>query len=522
MRTLLLQFIAGSLLFLTACQKKADAPAAESRPSVKNPLSVKTPDDDVIATFQSKGRDQRSAATNLPIFLEIAALPESHEVVTGLVGKVTTLLSQSNISSNLVATIGAEKLSSILEATIEFDSVGELRRSKGDPLTGTVALRTSDEQHAALTNRLSPASKDSSNSGVSAARKGNWTLLELGRTSKNTGSDNVEKLLARGESFVHSTNWLDVTINMQKLGSTWFSANGSTSNQLHFAIAPQNDTFRTEIHLTSERPFNFELGEWNVPTNTIRDPLIGFTAMQGVRRWIQEQSATSTIGLTNAPNQVFLWSQAISPFSVSVAASSEAPKQIVDGVVGKLLPRWKPVLAPLSVGKFEVWTNESIVKWLNLPVVIPFLRSAPAPETNFIFAGLFPVTDLGTKAPPPELIAQVASRTNLVYYDWEITSERMTQWRQISQVISIIKNEFSGDTNLLSERWLNGIQAKLGNCVTEGLLTNPRELAFVRRSAMGLNSLELVSLARWLDPAFTPKLREKKATEAAVPLAPTP
>src|SRR5436190_21313538 len=261
-------------------------------------------------------------------------------------------------------------------------------------------------------------------------------------------------------------------------------------------VSPQNDALRTEIHLTSDRPFDLKLGAWNVPTNTIRDPLIGFTAVQGIGRWIQQQPASRTIGLTHAPNQVFLWSQGLSPFSVSAAVFSETPRETVSAVAEKLLPSLKPVLGSLSAGTFQMFTNESVLMWRSLPMVVPFLRPAPAPETNFLLGGLFPIGNAEVKPPPPELIAQVTSRTNLVYYDWEITAVRIDQWRQISQVISIIENEFSGDINLLSERWLKGIQGRLGNCVTEASLSNPRELTLLRRGAIGLSSLELVSLAR--------------------------
>jgi len=519
MRTLLLQFIAGSLFFLTACQKRAETPVAKTSDPAGKPAAIKMPEDDLLVTFRSKGRHQRSAATNLTAFLEIAALPQTDEVVTGVVARVATLLARSDLSSNLVTSVGIPALSSVLNAVIEFDSIGELRQLAGGALSATIALRTSDEQHASLTSGLA----GSVSNALTVARNGSWTLLTtLGTPSPSALTNRLEKLVAQGEAIEHSTNWLDITANLQKLGSSWLMPSGSVSNNLRLTVSPRNDGFRTEVHLTSDRPFDLQLDSWNVPTNTIRDPLIGFTAVRGISRWIQEQPVSRTMGLSNAPNQAFLWSQAISPFSVSAAAPFETPKEIVSAVVEKLLPSWRPVLAALGVGTFEVNTNASTLKWQKLPVIVPFLSPAPAPETNFIYAGLFPVANLGTKAPPAELIEQITSRTNLLYYDWEITSDRVNQWRQISQVISIIKNEFSGDTNLLSDRWLDHIQARLGNCVTEMTLSNPRELIVSRRSAIGLSSLELVSLARWLDPVYVPRHRGKKSSPTVGPLAPTP
>ncbi len=521
MSKLLLTFIAGSLLVLTACQNNAVTPGAESRTSASEPANAHANGNGVIATFQSKGRQQRSAATNATVFRNIEALPETREVISGLAEKVSALLVRSEVSSNLVASVGKERLASVLEALFEFDSAGELRQTQAAALRGAFALLMNEEQHASFVNRLTRTAPSPSGDGVTLARKGGWTLLSLGM-AKDAHPTNPERLLSQREAFAHSTNWFELTADLQKLGTLGSSQERSFANRLDLTVSPQKDALRTEIHLSSDRPFNLELGAWNVPTNAIHDPLIGFTAMQGIRAWLQQQSVSRTIGLTHAPNQAFFWSQALSPFSVSAAAFSETPQETVIAVAEKLIPSIKPTLAVLSSGTFRVFTNESMLMWNGLPLVVPFIRPAPAPDGNFLLAGLFPVGNAQIKPAPPELIAQVTSRTNLVYYDWEITAARMDQWRQISQVAAIVRNRFSGDTNLLSERWLNQIQGRLGNCVTEASLSNPNEINISRRGAIGLSSLELVALARWLDPVPVLKSKDRNSPRAtpAVPAAP--
>jgi hypothetical protein len=323
------------------------------------------------------------------------------------------------------------------------------------------------------------------------------------------------------EDSQRSAHWIDLTADLNKIGIVLPDSGTSISNKLHLVVSPQGDGLRSEIHLNSNRPYDLQLGAWNVPTNTIRDPLIGFTAIQGIGHWLQKQPTFQTIGLSNAPNQAFFWAQPISAFSVSAAVPSEAPRTAIGSIVKNYLPTLKSTLAPLGVGTFEVFTNQNLLTWRGLPIAIPFVRPAPPADSKFLFGGLFPLADLGTNAPPAELMAQVTTRTNLVYYDWEITSERLSQWRQISQLIAIVQNKFSGDTNLLSERWLRGIEPKLGNCITEISLTQPRELSLIRRSAIGFNSLELAVLARWLDPAYEKPVGKRTRARKA-PVRPLP
>jgi hypothetical protein len=516
MRNLLLQLIAGGLIFLTPRLQGAEPLSRGNRDSNGQPVAQSATATDLIASFRSKGHETRGMAKSLGALSEIAAMPATHEVVTGLIAKITARIARSSAATNLVASIGTSRVQTLFQAAIQFDAAGELRRSPTGELSALILLRTSDQQHEQLRKEFTSQTKEQPTDHLRVNRSGKWTVISLGN-----GVTDPSKLEREAEDSEQSAHWIDLTADLNKLGIVLPDSNISISNKLHLVVSPQGDGLRSEIHLNGDRPYGLQLGNWNVPTNTIRDPLIGFTAVQGIAEWLQKQPTFRTIGLSNAPNQAFFWAQPISAFSVSAAVPSESPRAAIDSIVKNYLPTLNSTLAPLGVGTFEVFTNQNILTWRGLPIAIPFVRPAPTADSKFLFGGLFPLVDLGTNVPPPELMAQVTARTNLVYYDWEITSERLSQWRQISQLIAIVQNKFSGDTNLLSERWLRGIEPKLGNCITEITLTQPRELSLVRRSAIGFNSLELAILARWLDPAYE-KPAVKRTRTRKSPVRPLP
>src|SRR5439155_6807641 len=114
---------------------------------------------------------------------------------------------------------------------------------------------------------------------------------------------------------------------------------------------------------------------------------------------------------------------------------------------------------------------------------------------EFICGGLFPPAR-SPNPPPPDLLAQFVNRTNLLYYDWEITEGRLSQWYLMSQLIAIIADKPQLATNYAGLPWLQKIGAHLGNTVTEVSVNSPREWSLTRKSHLGLTGVELITLSR--------------------------
>jgi hypothetical protein len=120
-----------------------------------------------------------------------------------------------------------------------------------------------------------------------------------------------------------------------------------------------------------------------------------------------------------------------------------------------------------------------------------------------------------TNPPPPELIGQVLPRTNLVYYHWEWTQERLGQWQLMSKALPIFPtNRVAGisansrasskpSNRFADETWLSSIAPLLGNTITEATVTGENEIQLTRKSALGFTGFELLCLAHWMnDPQF--------------------
>ena len=156
-----------------------------------------------------------------------------------------------------------------------------------------------------------------------------------------------------------------------------------------------------------------------------------------------------------------------------------------------------------------VWhAGQTQLLWTKLQLIAPFLQSASGSGGQFLLATLFSLTR-GTRAAPSALWEQFKNRSDLVYYDWELTGPRLLQLRTLTQMLPVLQwaglstdaQKSAGDerTRLnLEEHWLAGLTPELGNTVTQITKSGPSELKVVRKSPFVFTSLELVLLSHWL------------------------
>jgi hypothetical protein len=150
-------------------------------------------------------------------------------------------------------------------------------------------------------------------------------------------------------------------------------------------------------------------------------------------------------------------------------------------------------------------------------------------KDEYLMGGIFPLSPKHTPV-PDELFAQVRGRTNLLYYDWEITEHRLNHGKQFYQLASILNSRRTPNTNTASKRWLSEIGSKLGNTATEISQAGPQELVLVRRSHVGFTGFELATLSLWLDtpgfpfefdlPAPIPSMKSRAGTNSPAARAP--
>ena len=336
------------------------------------------------------------------------------------------------------------------------------------------------------------------------ARGGEWTLLHGGTgtpAERRALFEKEEKALGQRKK----GQLLALKANLPALAEVFNEPKLAHAPAIDLVATERAPGIRSEMLLDYPTDLGIKPEKWNPPTDTIRDPiyggrpaLIGFTAIQGLQNHFQKSEALEKSGPEKVPNQLYIWSHHLSPFSLMWAADVGNPATVISNFTRRVLPGLAEGDTPL-VGNFQFNTNTSALTWSGLPVVVPYARPADGNDTEFLTGGFFPTVNVATNPAPPELFAELKKK-NLVYYEWEITQPRIEQWRPFWQLNYILREaDLIPLANSPSDKWLQTVAPKLGNTVTEVTLENPRRLKMVRQSHTGFNALELVLLSHYLD-----------------------
>jgi len=271
-----------------------------------------------------------------------------------------------------------------------------------------------------------------------------------------------------------------------------------------FVILPHRDgeSLRTEGVFSLAEPGKWEFEPWQIPTNQISDPLVSFTVMRGIDPLLKAIPGFIELGLKKTPTQVSGWSQRQGSFQSFWAFPSAGASNAVRDVAPRLQSFVKDFV-PKPIGTLVYATNRSQVVWQGLPLIVPSLGAISDREEDYLLAGLFPVVQR-TKPPPRELFAQIEGRKDLLYYDWEITADRVGNAKLLYQILDMINLRTLLQTNAPSVQWVDQAGTRLGNTVTEITAASPRELKLVRKSHIGLTGFEVATLLRWIDSSAFP------------------
>lgn len=343
------------------------------------------------------------------------------------------------------------------------------------------------------------------------SREKNWTVLNGGFASADSQKFFISALSDKEASgFV-----VKVRADLPKLGKIWQTQLLQHAPRLSLVATPRGEELRSEATLTYPEDLGIKPEKWEVPISSITDPLIGFTAIQGIKKHIQESPLLKKVQMQKIPNQLFLWSQPVSLFSIYFGADVGDPKAFIQSVPPLLTASNSPSFLQ---GQLLYDTNRHFLAWKGLPIAVPYLRAGEGKDAKFVTGGLFPLENPSTNPAPAELFAQL-NQKNLVFYEWEITQERIPQFRVFSQLIGIAQNKPISVPESPGQKWLATAAPHLGNTITSITLENPKELKMVRRSHIGFNALELVSLVERLDPP--PPLPKVGGAQPAAPTPPT-
>ena len=433
---------------------------------------------------------------------------------------------------------GAELLRLLMADLLSAESYGEIRGPIGQTETA-MAVELTDERAAAWSTNLwqlavlwkqgapQAASRDggsgwalkraSAPNRLEFIRVGKWVVLGLGPEKLTRAPALVQQIKASGRPAPKvEAELLDLRADAPGL-SAWvpiFSKLGLPP--FHLTMRGQGEHVRTEVKLNYAKPFVWKHEPWQIPTNFIGDspvPLTSFTAARGVAPLVRGLPGFSELGLTTVPDQFTAWAN---PSSGELARDQcrmnfAAPYADAEGAVRQLagkLPGFVEQNLGQYVGDIFYASNQNHVFW-GLPYIQPHVRAVTNGGMQFLQGGLFPLLPRQSPA-PPALFAQLGTRTNLLYYDYEITHHRVHHGVQFYQLLSIASRRFGPGTNSPVKLWLSAIVEELrrntntpSETVTEITQTSPNELTLIRKSHLGFTGFELASFGAFLDsPGF--------------------
>ncbi|MBI2946491.1 MAG: hypothetical protein HYY23_02525 [Verrucomicrobia bacterium] len=479
---------------------------------------------DVAVRFHFAGFEHIQAGTTATTLTEIWNLPETGQLRTHLLRRLAQGLSKSfRPRIDKLDGAPAEILRPLLADLLQREFYLEVRRLGDKSSAWTLAVQldparirswqTNCSQLIGAWNCVTP----SGTNHLSFGSANSWFVLHglsgaASDESNRAGASPVfRQINTKGRPIDPPKNYLlKADVNLARLPARLPFFAGTNQPAIELTVIGKGSGLKTEGRVLFPQPLRWQLEKWQIPTNTIRDPegkLISFTGAQGVAPWLKRQPVVAELGVEPVPNQLLTWGDSHAPFQIMAAARVKKATNLLARFVTEWMPKINASLDELGAGGLECQTNRSAIFWRGLaPVLVPYVRLASEPGQDFLEAGIFPVEKPPANPPPTELLEQLTGRTNLLYYDWEITQERLGQLRAVTPHLSTFLDMPTLETGLTSSKWLDAIQAKLVNTVTEITVQSPRELRLVRSSEIGLNGLELVAFAHWFESTNFPKL----------------
>jgi hypothetical protein len=541
------------LIAVGGCQKSSSGEAPPGPdPASAQPKSAAL---ETVARLHWLGKKRLQGETNATFFMSIWDLPESTKLEEQTLDKLALAFADflsgatnpaSATNSSLVGLVRP-----LFEDLVREESYVEARGGTNQPGEIALAIRLNEdrgdvwrtnfpkifEKFAATPPQSTARSNswqlefDNQKSKVKnrlvLERVGTWTLVSLSRWSVSGGQLPSAGLLSDLASRIQNSKlpfapaatnfWLEADINLPQAASALACGWDFPAEMPRVSLTMIGDgqNVRTRAELTFSKPVSLELERWNIPTNFVHDPLMSFTAVNGIRPLLAALPAWTNLNIS-APNQLYFWGMEGPAVETFFAAPLADASNAVYILSGHFIDVCNPWLAANRMGKLERAVNENGLTWKGFPFLAPFFKSVTLQNNGFVLAGIGPEAAI-TTPPPVELVREITSQTNLVYYDWEVTGPRILADVYITQLLRLMGHKAQLPENGLGMLWLKALGSHLGNSGTEISLRDPTRISFVRKSGIGLTGIELHLLADWLESPGFPRSLYTLAAPAPPP-----
>jgi len=330
---------------------------------------------ELIAMIHSAGLGQVGSDANGRTFKEIWSLPVSAQLRDETLSKVAVSLAasfegQEPGSSNCVALIRP-----LMNDLCEAEVLIEMMEHPHAVLDCVLALRLDPARaklwqdnwskllsHWKLRNGADHLAVLSSNGWFTVR----WTSGGTqGSAPESLPHNSVLQKLQQGQRPVAEAheNWLTLQADLARCLTRLGRRSKADLPKLDLAVNGRKEFLRSEARLTFREPVAARSEKWQIPMNTIRDPLISFTALQGFGAWLGSQPWLKELGLDKIPNQFFVWGLSQTAFQVQAAVPVPDESVTFNSVEQHWVPSLNQTLSEYAAGNLVRLTNRTEIVW---------------------------------------------------------------------------------------------------------------------------------------------------------------
>jgi len=351
-----------------------------------------------------------------------------------------------------------------------------------------------------------------------------WLLVGSGQQTLSYLKKAAERIADTGRPYTaDKENDLSITLDAEILPDIVRDSLPGEPSLIQLTSHLKKDNFYSKVILDFAKPLPASLPDWEIPTRTITEPLASFTAARGVGL-STAKPILEMLGLDPINDQFFAWSQARTKFQSFFSVKVDEPKEAIAGLAKRVGDFKKPGgRGEKFIGKIGREPKKPELIWGNVPLFSPYVTIGNSDDKGYIVGGVFPPDPI-KKPIPKEMLDEFVGKENLVYYNWEITGQRLEKWSLLIQFAAILsdrREQLINETKGIA--FITSLYPKLGNTITDASIDSNR-LTITRKSHLGLSALEIALLTRWIDnPRFpTPTLEWPPAPEIKRKAKPKP
>ena len=491
--------------------------------------------ENVVLQYHFLGAAQLAESTNVAIAKKVFALPSTIRFEDLVLNRLSASLAESLHFQTNQQTVSL--LRPLLDDLLRAESIASMGGSTGKPISCVLAIHLDTQRAQVWQQNLKRAShgpgeelraetfsgwqwnKGANDSFWMVPARG-WLLVGRGGDLASVRSDYLQQIRKSGRPGpALDFNWFEADVDWPRLAN-WFPLSSCPLKlgRTQTAISAEKGSFHMTSQVTYPEAIQWAPQPMRLPTGLVRQPLISFATGQDVEPFLKSDETLSRFCTNPLSNQFYFWSMGQMPFQSYVAWPEDNPGNTMKELSSQALAALNPKLKALNGTELRWNPAQTQIAWTKVQLTTPLLQPAPASNGQFLVGGLFAVTK-GTGPVPDDLWEQFKGRTDLVYYDWELTGPRLRHLLTVTQVLPILQALGVGPAEPLlaeaspaktlaapgvesrlntQEQWLVGLTPLLPNTITEVTKTGPGELTVLRNSPFVFSSLELILLSHWL------------------------